>query len=519
MSLTTRFILILQGVLCLAGLLGSLGFYGTVRHNLEAANQNLLDFRLVWLKTGTHFDAEDLELELEPGMEPEECAEYWKIATTSGRTLWESTAKPPKKFVSTRQEIVTLGMYSGTLSPDDAIFATKGPDEMLGLSAGAPKVDSAPDAPETKESAASLHPTKFTKYGVRDGSYRIELVFTVQASGKAMKAELSLLAGALGTAVPVGLVLTGILLTFLIRWQLKPLAQIASEAEKIGSQNLKARIVSSGTAKECVMLQNSINAMLARLEEGIQRERRFSAVAAHELRTPVAQLRTSFEVILRRERSLEEYKQALSEGLTDVERLQNLFAALLQLTRAENSDLKEKVCTPMGPVMKRLRERYPDIRMAAQTGVENTTVAGNEELLLAAVGNVVENARRYAPGEPPLVRIQDSGKDLEILVEDRGPGIPEGDRERIFEPLMRLDQARTIQNPAEGFGLGLTVARSMARAVRGELTVGSRADGLQGSVFTFKFPKGSPSEALKAGGTAYDFSNLDVLPAPRPQAF
>ena len=109
----------------------------------------------------------------------------------------------------------------------------------------------------------------------------------------------------------------------------------------------------------------------------------------------------------------------------------------------------------------------------------------------------MENAKRYAPDSAPRVTFSKSDRGVNITVEDRGPGIEEADRERIFEPLLRLDRARTIGNAADGFGLGLTVARSITRSFGGDLACRARSDGQAGAAFVFDFPQQIETNANK----------------------
>ena len=120
-------------------------------------------------------------------------------------------------------------------------------------------------------------------------------------------------------------------------------------------------------------------------------------------------------------------------------------------------------------------------------------VRGREELLVAALRNVLENASRYAPARPAELSIQTQGSQIHIVIEDNGPGVPTPERERIFDPLVRLDAARTIRDDSHGFGLGLTVARSAVRACGGDLTCTPRSDAKPGAAFVFSL---SPAAAI-----------------------
>ena len=216
-------------------------------------------------------------------------------------------------------------------------------------------------------------------------------------------------------------------------------------------------------------------------------ERRFSAVAAHELRSPLAQLRTTIEVALRRERSVGEYQSALQETLADVERLQALMERLLELTRLGDSAALKGHPVSLSAIAKKAARDHDAVELSLDETEEELLVAGDEQLLNRAIGNVLENAARYAPQAPPAIRIEQDNGQVRLVVADRGPGVPEAEREGIFEPLARLDAARSIASSSSGFGLGLSVARSTVRAFGGDLVCRARADGQSGAEFVFSF--------------------------------
>lgn len=475
MSLANRIIIGLQSVLVIVAVLGSLAFYASYKRVREADQHRLLQTRLTWLQTGIEFDVEDRELELDSGKAPSDCAPYWKVETTTGKLLWSDPAGKIPDETTVRTHKMGLGRQDGESPADEEIVKGAGVEEG--------------EDDDDGETELAKYELGYAEYRLPKGSNRVELVLTVAAPTAAMEAELAGLARTLWLAVPTGLILTGLLLALLVRWQLKPLTLMSAKAAEIGPGNIQTRIDTPGSAKEYAQLRGSINGMLGRLEEGLQRERQFASGAAHELRTPVAQLRTAIEVALRKERSDKEYREVLEGTLTDVERLQNLLAGLLKLTRADSAPLEAGECVEASTLVSRVHDRYPDTFVNTDAETDDLRVSANEELAVASISNVIENALRYAPVEPPCVRfVKDKGA-LEVIVEDRGPGIEEADRDRIFEPLFRLDKARTIDSAEDGFGLGLSVARSILRGMGGDLFCRSRADGEQGAAFVLRFRK------------------------------
>jgi signal transduction histidine kinase len=250
-----------------------------------------------------------------------------------------------------------------------------------------------------------------------------------------------------------------------------------------------------------VRLRETLNAMVERLAEGLARERRFASTAAHELRTPLTQLRLSVEVALSRPRETGEYQETLRQALQDIDRLQRLVGHLLFLARDHGATVRTPV--PLLDVLARA------LRACGSTAALPVTerpvyVMGNADLLESALRNVLENAARYAPRRAPELRltlpeIQDgvhpsTAPSVTLEIADFGPGVPPEDRERIFEPLTRLNPGRRAGGGGggdpEGFGLGLTVARNAVRACGGDLVCAARGDGQSGAAFVFTFALG-----------------------------
>ncbi len=284
----------------------------------------------------------------------------------------------------------------------------------------------------------------------------------------------------------------------MIRWQLNPLTRMAEQAGRIGPASSAERIAPVGSTAEYVQLREAINAMIDRMADSLEREHRFASTAAHELRTPLAQLRTTIEVALRRDRDADEYRAALTEILTDVERLQKLIHGLLQLARgAEHAPVAPGRPVPLAALIRDAAREHQGVILANGPVRDDLAVVGDESLLLAALGNVLENAAHHAPGGPAFLRVENAGTSVRLIVADRGPGVPETERERIFQPLTRLARPRATPaceaEASEGFGLGLTVARATARAYGGDLTCRDRVDGAPGAEFVFSFHK--PHEA------------------------
>jgi two-component system OmpR family sensor kinase len=255
-----------------------------------------------------------------------------------------------------------------------------------------------------------------------------------------------------------------------------PAQEIAAQAEAIEAGTLSARITAHATVTEYASLVAVLNAMLDRLDRAFETQRRFVADASHELRSPLTVLRGDLDVALRRERSPQEYRETLERMREETARITALAENLLILARADAglpttsladvdlADVAERV------VLRAARQaEAAGIILAVETASAVAPVRGDAALLERAVGNLVENAVRYVPrGSRVTVRCSRSGGLAALDVEDDGPGIPAEHAPLVFERFYRGDPARGRD---AGTGLGLPIARAIAEAHGGRLTL------------------------------------------------
>jgi heavy metal sensor kinase len=239
-------------------------------------------------------------------------------------------------------------------------------------------------------------------------------------------------------------------------------------------------------------LAKTLNDMLARLEEAFLQVRQFSADASHELQTPLTILKGELEVALRSPRSPEEYRQVLTSGLEEIDRIIRLVEGLLLLSRADSGVLR----MDHQPVALEdlLKEVYDHIRVLAEKQsidislgpVLPVAVHGDYEHLRRLVLNLVDNAIKYTPsgGRVALSCGADDDEWARITVSDTGVGLSPENQERVFQRFYRAEPARSKEG--EGTGLGLCIARSIAEAHRGRIEVVSLPD--QGATFSVFLP-------------------------------
>ncbi|MEV5166911.1 ATP-binding protein [Streptomyces werraensis] len=300
---------------------------------------------------------------------------------------------------------------------------------------------------------------------------------TVHA-GAPLAAEHSAVGTAL-TAMLIGFpLLLGVVagVTWLVTGRaLRPVEGIRREMAAItASEDLRRRVPEPATHDEVARLARTTNATLAALETSVERQRRFVADASHELRSPIASLRTQLEVAAAHPELLD-----LDGAVEDTVRLQNLAADLLLLARL---DAGERPAGTRVDLAALAREEAAE-RRRVTVEAEPVEVSGSRGQLGRVLANLLDNAERHA-GERITVTVRREGGEAVVGVADDGEGVAEADRERIFERFVRLDAARSRDDG--GAGLGLAIARDVAVRHGGTLTAGAAPAG--GALFELRLP-------------------------------
>ena len=279
---------------------------------------------------------------------------------------------------------------------------------------------------------------------------------------------------------------------------LRPVERMRREAEDISEHDAASRLAVPGTHDEIASLATTMNGLLERLHDALTRQRAFVADAGHELRTPLALLRTELELADRPQRTDLELREALRHAAGSVERLARLTEDLLLLARTDDGIERrfERVRLPevVEASVAAARELASSAGVAIAIEVEirdRPDVSGSPNLLQRAVDNVVENARRYAPaGSTITVRVSSAGPDAVVEVLDDGPGFPPEFLPRAFERFRRADDARARVDG--GSGLGLSIVLAIARVHGGTASAGNRPTG--GAIVTLTIPRSMAGE-------------------------
>lgn len=256
---------------------------------------------------------------------------------------------------------------------------------------------------------------------------------------------------------------------WLSRRALKPVDQITAAARSIGIGNLSERLVVPQTGDELQRLSETWNGMLSRLENAVKRLSRFTADASHELRTPLAVIRTTAEIAARRSRSEAQYREALTQIVTESERMTRLVEDLLFLARCDSVTVEmpmsslnltrvvQHVCSQLTP-------------LAASKGVHFTSrlpagevmVLGNELAIRRLILVLLDNAIKYSrTGGEVSVCLREMQEEFHLEISDSGLGIAQSELPHIFERFYRAPEAS--ESAQTGAGLGLSLAAGIAQ--------------------------------------------------------
>ncbi len=287
---------------------------------------------------------------------------------------------------------------------------------------------------------------------------------------------------------PALILLVAVLSWFATSYSLQPLRRMIEKVQSMDAQRLHPRLPVYGN-DEVGELARTFNGFFERLENSFNALRRFTADASHELRTPLSVLRTQMEVALSRERTASEYRLALESALEDLARLQHLCELLLELARRDAGAIPIQLAeTNLSDLVGAWVERFLPVAEDKDIGVsisirKDIIVYADRRLLEMVIVNLLDNALAYTPSGGKIEVSLHVRDEVILSVQDTGAGIPEADRERIFERFVRLPGTRMS---ASGAGLGLAIVKWAVEAHRGQVQV--TPAGAQGSKFVVSLP-------------------------------
>jgi len=303
---------------------------------------------------------------------------------------------------------------------------------------------------------------------------------------------------AMGLAAPLALLVSVVGAIWISRRTLEPIHAVVRTADEMGASDLHRRLRTPSSDPELAELVTALNGLFERLESGFGALERYAADASHELRTPLAVIASELEVALRHERSSAQWKQVAETALDEVHRLTRLVEALLALARldalppgsAVSLDLHEAIEEAVVRMAPQAKAADLSLTLDAPAG-ESVVVSAHAAALASALTSLLANALRYTPagGAVRVSVTRASADQVDVHVDDSGPGVPDAEREAVFEPFTRGSAGRAADahhGTSGGVGLGLAMVRRVAERHGGTIRV--TPSPLGGARFTLRLP-------------------------------
>ena len=268
-------------------------------------------------------------------------------------------------------------------------------------------------------------------------------------------------------------IISSLTMYLVIGHALRPLQNLGKQMGEIQIKNLQTPIVSGNADNEIAQLTNAFNKMLSRLGTNFAEQKQFSANAAHELRTPLAVIRTRLEVLGKSNTvEIEEYKDTIAMITTQIDRLSHVIDVLLEMTELQSAEKTDHIS-----LADMVEEILYDLAAIAEargiTVVQtagNAEIIGNDTLIYRAIYNLIENAIKYnRDGGKVIIAIEAQENLAVVRISDTGSGIEKSEWEHIFEPFFRIDKSRS--RSMGGAGLGLALVREIAKEHSGNAKV------------------------------------------------
>jgi signal transduction histidine kinase len=273
---------------------------------------------------------------------------------------------------------------------------------------------------------------------------------------------------------------------------IKPISDIVNKMENISATSLNLRLSGGNNPDEIGRLIKTFNKMIERFEVTFVTQKNFIAHASHELRTPLTSINGQLEVLLMKDRTVEEYSLEIESVLNDIKSLIDLSNRLLLLASTntdESMKLNKKIRIDevlwlIKEELKKYKNEYNiNISMdKSLTDFDQMVVFGDEHLLKVAISNIVDNACKYSADHTANIRFHHTNKCIVLEVEDRGIGISEEGLQQVFDPFFRGNNTFSIS----GHGIGLTLANQIIKNHKGEIKISSKVD--KGTCVVVKLP-------------------------------
>ncbi|WP_344344521.1 HAMP domain-containing sensor histidine kinase [Agrococcus versicolor] len=287
----------------------------------------------------------------------------------------------------------------------------------------------------------------------------------------------------LAVAVPLAVVLIGTVVWIVVGRALAPVDRIRAQVDRLDVTALDRRVPTTGSGDEVDRLAGTMNRMLARVDDGVRARQRFVSDASHELRSPLATMR-QFAELSRAHPETTTPGELADVVLGEGERMHGIVEGLLLLARLDEHGTQARRTVDLDDLAHAEASRVRSLGgIVDGTAIRVAPVAGDGRLLGRALRNLVDNAMRHAATRIAIGSVVRDGRAM-AWVDDDGAGVAEGERERVFERFVRLDEARARDDG--GSGLGLAIVREVARAHGGDAWVATSP--LGGARFVLELP-------------------------------
>ncbi len=309
-----------------------------------------------------------------------------------------------------------------------------------------------------------------------------------------------------GAALLPLVILTGITIGWIFAGRaLTPVIEIAQTAQRISGSNLSLRIPVRGAGDELDRLIETFNQMIERIEINFNQVRQFSTDVSHELRTPITVVRGQLEVALFTAKTMEQYRDAIVNSLSDIERLSQIVRALLLLSQAETGQvILQKQPLDLVEIADGIVDQFQipaegaEVTLRFLSPVMHCTGDFDRVQIERMLSNLLSNAVKFTPpGGEVRVVVDRRDNEAEIRVEDTGEGIPAEHLPHIFDRFYRVRGAGEQASPEKGLGLGLSFVAWIVRAHGG--TVDVRSEAGKGTTFVVRLPLSSPGSPRQEG--------------------
>jgi two-component system sensor histidine kinase CpxA len=271
-----------------------------------------------------------------------------------------------------------------------------------------------------------------------------------------------------------------------------PIRKLRIATRQLSEGDLSVRVAPKirNRRDDLSLLASDFDEMAERIETLINSEKRLTRDISHELRSPLARMKVALELV--RSKAPKEAQPMLDRIDSESDRLNDLIAQILTLSKLETGSGEfDRGELNLGRLVESLAadaefEAAAKNRRVKIEGLEDIRIKGNEQLIRRAVDNVLRNAVNYtADGSEVLISMQSEGNEAVITIEDKGPGVPDGDLEKLFRPFYRIEEAR--DRKSGGTGLGLAIAERAVNSHKGSILAENTGDGLR---VTIRLPSG-----------------------------